>query len=256
MKIKFIGTGSGKTSLKRFHSSFIILTDNFNLLIDAGDGISKALLQSKISFEKIDGILFTHFHPDHFSGLGALIVQMKLSDRTKKIKIFVHENLSKFIRDFLFSSYLFEERMDFQILYEIFRHNEQIIISDKIKFTSRQNSHLDQYIKYDKEKKLNFTSSSFLFELKDKKLFYTGDVGSANDLFLFEDHQIQKIISETTHVAKVDLLSAFEKLKPEKIYLTHISDEEEFTLNQWKSSLSYGIRGKFIIAYDGMSVSI
>ncbi len=256
MEIKFIGTGSGKTSLKRFHSSFIILSDNFNLLIDAGDGISKALLQSKISFEKIDGILFTHFHPDHFSGLGTLIVQMKLLDRTKNIKIFVHESLSKFIRDFLFNSYLFEERMDFQILYEIFNHNEEIIINDEIKFTSRQNSHLDQYIKYDKEKKLNFISSGFLFVLNDKKLFYTGDVGSANDLFLFEDHQVQNIITETTHVAKADLLPAFEKLKPEEIYLTHISDGEEFELNQWKSSLSYGLRSKFIIAYDGMSVNI
>lgn len=256
MEIKFIGTSSGKTSLKRFHSSFILLTDDFNLLIDAGDGVSKALLQNEISYEKIDGILFTHLHPDHFSGFGSLIVQMKLVNRTKELKIFVHESLSEFIREFLFNSYLFEEKMDFQILYEVFTHNEPFIICDEIKFTSRQNSHLDQYVKYDKGGKINFISCSFLFELNNKKLFYTGDVGSAKDLFLFEDYHVQKIISEITHLDKADLLTAFRKLNPGEIYLTHISDDDEFTLNQWKSSLSVEIRTKFIIAYDGMSVGI
>ncbi len=256
MEIKFIGTGSGKTSLKRFHSSFIILADDFNLLVDAGDGISKALLHNKISFEQIDGILFTHLHPDHFSGFAALIVQMKLINRTKKIKIFVHESLSKFTKDFLFNSYLFEEKMDFEIDYELFQHNVQVLVSDKIKFISKQNSHLDQYIRYDKEKKLSFISSSILFELDKKKLFYSGDIGSVKDLFLFEDNHVSRIITETTHLNKAELLTVLEKFKPEEIYLTHISDEGEYYLKEWKDSLSEGIRNKFVIAYDGMAVRI
>ena len=67
-ELKFIGTGSGKTSLNRFHSSFFIKTSNYNLLIDAGDGESKALLSQGIDFNTIDGILFTHLHPDHYTG--------------------------------------------------------------------------------------------------------------------------------------------------------------------------------------------
>ncbi|MEO8398834.1 MAG: MBL fold metallo-hydrolase, partial [Ignavibacteriaceae bacterium] len=75
-KIKFIGTGSGKTSLKRFHSSFLILNESYNLLVDTGDGISKALLLQNINYNSIDGILISHLHPDHYTGLPLLLVQM------------------------------------------------------------------------------------------------------------------------------------------------------------------------------------
>ena len=194
MEIKFIGTGSGKTSLKRFHSSFIILSQNFNLLVDAGDGISKALLKAKISVDQIDGILFSHLHPDHFSGFAGLIVQMKLISRKNPLMVFVHEKLSDIAQNFLYTSYLFKERMDFEIRYEEFKHEEKVEINEDINFLSKQNSHLDQYVKYDKEKRLNFICSSFLFELKNKNVVYTGDIGSSNDLYLFEDRKIQTMI--------------------------------------------------------------
>ncbi|MCU0415336.1 MAG: MBL fold metallo-hydrolase, partial [Ignavibacteriaceae bacterium] len=81
MKITFIGTSSGKVSLTRFHSSLVISSEKYNLLVDAGDGISRAIISNGINFKKINGVLFTHLHPDHFSGLPALIVQMKMMNK-------------------------------------------------------------------------------------------------------------------------------------------------------------------------------
>ncbi len=254
MEIKFIGTGSGKTSLKRFHSSFIILSENFNLLVDAGDGISRALLKSKISFDQIDGILFSHLHPDHYSGFAGLIVQMKLTNRKKSLRIFAHEKLSGVLQNFLYASYLFKERMDFEIKYEEFKHNEEIRVSNEINFTSRQNSHLDQYIEYDKEKKLNFICSSFLFGLKNRNVFYTGDIGSSADLYLFEELKIHTLICETTHLEMSDLLKCFNKLGPAEIFLTHLDDDSESKIEEWENSISEQIRNKFKIASDEMSV--
>lgn len=256
MEIKFIGTSSGKTSLDRYHSSFIILSENFNLLVDAGDGISKALLKSKISFDKIDGILFSHLHPDHYSGFATLIVQMKVINRKKPLRIFAHKQLSNVLRDYLFTSYLFKERIDFDILYEEFDHNENVKVNDEINFLSRQNSHLDLYVEYDKEKKLDFICSSFLFSLTNKNIFYTGDIGSEKDLYLFEEYKIHTMICETTHVNTSELLVAFEKLDAMEIFLTHIDDESLPKLEEWKDSISAQISYKFIIAYDELSVSI
>ena len=256
MEIKFIGTGSGKTSLKRFHSSFIILSQNFNLLVDAGDGISKALLKSKISFDQIDGILFSHLHPDHFSGFAGLIVQMKLTNRKKPLRVFIHEKLSGVVQNFLYTSYLFKERMDFEIEYEEFKHEEKIRINEDINFLSKQNSHLDQYVKYDKEKRLNFICSSFLLGLKNKNVFYTGDIGSANDLYLFKELKIHTIICETTHLEMSELLKCFNKLRPGEIFLTHLDDDSESKIEEWKHSISERIRNKFVLASDEMSVSI
>ena len=86
--IVFIGTSSAKTSLKRFHSSLLVKSHSFNLLIDCGDGISRALLSQDISLDLIDGILFSHLHPDHSAGFASLIVQMKQLKRKKNLKIF------------------------------------------------------------------------------------------------------------------------------------------------------------------------
>ena len=256
MEIKFIGTGSGKTSLKRFHSSFIILTPGFNLLVEAGDGISKALLKSKIQFDQIDGVLFSHLHPDHFSGFAGLIVQMKLSNRKKLLRVFVHEKLSGVLQNFLYASYLFKERMDFEIKYEKFKHEEKVEINKDINFLSRQNSHLDQYVKYDKEKRLNFICSSFLFGLKNKNVFYTGDIGSVNDLYLFEGEKIHKMICEITHLKLPELLNCFNKLRPGEIFLTHFDDDYEPKIEEWKNSILEQIRNKFKIVYDELSVSL
>jgi len=87
MKIIFPGTGSGFVSLKRNHAS-LILKESKNILIDAGDGIVRALLFSNINPLDIDIIIISHFHPDHFSGLASLITQMKLGGRKRELQIF------------------------------------------------------------------------------------------------------------------------------------------------------------------------
>ena len=256
MKIKFIGTSSGKVSLHRYHTSFIILSEKFNLLVEAGDGISKALLASKITFDQIDGILFSHLHPDHYSGITALIVQMKLINRTKALRIFIHKELSAALKYYIYSSYLFKERMGFEIKYEEFDHDQEFKVSDEINFISRQNSHLNRYLKYDKEKRLNFISSSFSFNIKKKIIFYTGDIGSVNDLYLFRDRNIHLMICETSHLEMQALFNAVVDLGVHEVFLIHFDDEVQSNLEQWKNSLSENIRNKFIIAHDDLSVPL
>jgi ribonuclease Z len=256
VKIRFIGTGSGKTSLKRFHSSFLISSNNFNLLVDAGDGISKALLKQNISPDHIDGILFSHLHPDHFSGIGTLLVQMKLIKREKPLKIFLHDSLIPVVKNFIFASYLFEERMDFKIMYCGFSEDKDIVVDSEIKIIAKQNSHLDPYLKYDKENVLSFSCSSFLFNLNNNIVCYTGDVGRREDLDLFKGHNISILITECTHIKEEAFYEIYEELKPGQLIITHISDEDESALITWKSSLSDEIGDNFVIASDGMTISI
>ena len=250
-EIKFIGTGSGKSSLNRYFSSFIISGQNYNLLIDAGDGISRAFLSQKISFSFIDGILLTHLHPDHYSGLASLIVQMKLTDRKNALQIFVHKNLKQAVEDFLYHSYIFKERMGFEIVIKTFQHNKLFRINNSFNFVGRQNSHLNKYKEYADERNLNFPCGSFLFEIENKKIFYTGDIGSNDDLYLFKDFKPDIIISEITHIDFAEISKAYESLKPDKIYLTHISDEDEhFLINAVRSQKN------IILVVDGFTIQI
>lgn len=254
--IVFIGTSSGKTSLKRFHSSLFIKSPEFNLLVDCGDGCAKALLEQKISPISIDGILFSHLHPDHSAGFGSLVVQMKQMKRKKNLKIFCHKNLAETLKLFLSRSFVFAERSGFEIEYREFGHEQKINLAENFKFLSKQNSHLDEYTTYVDEKKSGFASSSFLFDLNHKKIFYSGDISSINDLFLFKDQNPKILISEATHIGWKDLLDFITTAKPEKVYLTHYSDELEKELAHMIKELPKVLTGKIIIADDGFELKI
>jgi len=251
VKIKFIGTGSGQTSLKRFHSSLLITSSDNNLLVDCGDGISKALLNQKIDFNLIDSILISHFHSDHFSGLPSLLTQMKLISRKKDLTIFVHSSEKNFLENFIFHSYLFKERMTFELKIIPFNDEIEIKVSENFSFFSRINSHLDKYKKYDFENKLGFIALSFLFNDLENSLIYTSDVGSEKDLYLF-NQKVEWFITETTHIKSEDVLSVLEKLNPNKIILTHIGNDFEKPLTEFYRNLPETLKTRIILAFDGL----
>ena len=256
MEIKFIGTGSGKTSLKRHHSSFIIITEKYNLLIDAGDGVSRALLHQKVAFNLINGILISHLHPDHYSGLPSLIIQMKMSKREESLDIFCHESQTDFLKEFLYQSYILEEKLGFKLNFKPFEQKKKLNISAGLSFTAKQNSHLMHNAGLDKSGRLSFTCNSFLIRVKGKDIFFTGDIGDFSDLFLFEDHKIDIMISEITHVSIEELLDSFRRLKPEKLFITHLSEEDEVHVSKLSYQLPAAERRKIITAFDGLNIKI
>lgn len=251
-----MGTGSGKASLKREHSSILISSKNYNLLVDAGDGISKAFLKAGIEFNSIDGIIFSHLHPDHYSGLAALIVQMKMYNRTEPLNIFVHEELVIVITNFVVNSYLFPERLGFKINYEPFTIKESFSINEEIEVLAEQNSHLTELTEHEKYSNLSFACLSFLFKVGEKRLHYTGDVGGKDDLYLFKDMKTDIFIAETTHISLGEILNAAEKINPSKIIFTHITEEDESKLSYDLDQLPEEVRKRMIIAADGLKIKL
>ncbi len=256
MELTFLGTGSGKASLNREHSSILITEKNFNLLVDAGDGISKAFLRSKIDFNSIDGIIFSHLHPDHYTGLAALIVQMKMNKRVKSLTIYIYKDLIDVIKNFLIQSYLFPERMGFEVIYQPITEKKYFLISNEIKVLAEINSHLAESTKSKNYPYVNYSSLSFLFCVGKNQIHYTADVGGINDLFLFEDERTDILIAETTHISVDDILTATKKTNPSKIFLTHITDDEEDLLFSAHNNLPRNIKEKTIIASDGLIINL
>jgi len=253
--IVFIGTSSGKTSLKRFHSSLLIKSKSFNLLIDCGDGASKALLSQRISLDLIDGILFSHLHPDHSAGFASLIVQMKQLKRKKKLKIFCHKNLTEVLKMFLKHSFVFTERTTFQLEYFEFEHDEEMIVTNGVKLLSKQNSHLDKYLNH-LEDKAGFACSSFLLKLGESKVYYSGDVSTNQDLYLFEKENPEILIAEMAHVSWDEILKCYESFKPKEIFLIHYSDEVKKVMNAKIRALPKRAQKKIILSEDGMCLKL
>jgi ribonuclease BN (tRNA processing enzyme) len=253
MEIIFVGTSSGRTSLNRFHSSLLFKLNKNSILIDAGDGVSKALLKQEISYSSISDIILTHYHSDHLAGLPSLLTQMVILNRTQSLKIHTHKDLVKPLRIFLETSFLFLNTFRFSVEIVGYEFNSKVTIIDQFRFIARQNSHIRNKHNLDINE-LKFLSSSFLFQTRNQNIVYTSDIGNSEDLYLFDDIQPDVFITETTHVNFSQIEKSQTILNPSKTYLTHIDDEQK--TKNWIEELPYLRKKKFIKAEDGMKIPI
>lgn len=251
-KIIFIGTGSGKVTLNRFHSSFIIDHTNFKLLVDAGDSITRALLKSEIEFNSIDGIIISHFHPDHICGLPLLLLQMKMEKRSKPLKIFIHKSLSEDLKKLLFTTYVIPDRLNFDVDYIRYDFENEIGINSDFKARAFQNSHLDKYEFFVKSDKISLACSSFCFNLGGKKIFYSGDVGSESDFDNLDEPKVDIFISETTHIEPALIVKTAEHFKSSVVVFTHISRENESQVK--KIVLNHTGKPTIFEAFEGLEI--
>jgi len=224
---------------------------DYNLLIDCGDAVSRAILVQGIDYNSINGILFTHLHPDHFTGFASLLVQMKMNKRKEPLSVFVHHSLINRVKNFLQTSYIFMERIGFSVNYIGYKFGNEINISGELSFISRKNTHLKEYEDYDTT--LSYACGSFLFISGNKNIYYSGDIGSADDLLLFSDYKIDLFITEGEHVNPEDIPGIAGKLNPGRIVVTHLSKEVAAEL---KTAVKSFKNKHVITAEDGLILSV
>lgn len=253
MELIFVGTSSGKTSKDRFHSSLLFKTNSNNVLIDTGDSISRALLAQKISVNSISDIIYSHYHSDHLAGLPSLLTQMIIENRKGPLTIYTHTDLLEPIKEFIKISFLFVETFKFEINFVGFDFNKSYKINDEFNFIAKQNSHIRNKHNLTSTN-IEFISSSFLFKTGNQNIIYTSDIGKSDDLYIFQDHEANLFITETTHIPLNKIEDAITILDPERTILTHIENELELT--DWYNSLTEKFRKKIILAHDGLNIEL
>ncbi|MDF1611124.1 MBL fold metallo-hydrolase [Stygiobacter electus] len=253
-KIIFLGTASGKTSLERNHTSIYFDFGSTNLLIDCGDGISKSLLKNEINFNSIKNIFISHLHADHFAGIASLITQMKLENRNEELNIHVYKSFVDTIKFFLNSTYMFEESIGFKISYHPLEFNIENSINDEVGFIIKKNSHINkkEELKYYPDSLFN--SSSILIKNNIQNIFYTSDIASKEDLFLFKDDKIDILISESMHISLENIYDAVKIHNPQKTFLVHYNDEDKTKIFNWIKINQ--LSEKIILAKDDLNYTI
>jgi len=93
----FLGTGAAKPSLERSSSGILISTEKATILLDCGENIQIQMIKARRKLMKIQLIIISHLHGDHFFGLPGLLQTMDLLKRKEEITIVGPKNLLKFI---------------------------------------------------------------------------------------------------------------------------------------------------------------
>lgn len=94
-KVTILGSGSAVPTRDRNPTAQLINLHNTFILADCAEGTQLCLRENSIRLQKVDYILISHLHGDHFFGLPGLISTLHLLGRTKPITIFGPPGLEK-----------------------------------------------------------------------------------------------------------------------------------------------------------------
>ena len=86
--VHILGSGAAVPSLERSCSGQLVICNNRHILIDCGEGTQLQLRKFNLPIQRINTILISHLHGDHFYGLPGLLGTMSLLGRTTGIEIF------------------------------------------------------------------------------------------------------------------------------------------------------------------------
>lgn len=84
MNLTIIGCGDAFGSGGRFNTCFMLETAKAVLLVDCGASSMSALNARQIDTNRIDGIVLSHLHGDHFGGLPFLLLNAQFLARRDK----------------------------------------------------------------------------------------------------------------------------------------------------------------------------
>lgn len=88
IELTVLGTGSATPTLRRNPSAQVLNVSDKLYLIDCGEGTQIALRKNKIKFQRIEHILISHLHGDHYLGLQGLLSTFGLLGREKELHIY------------------------------------------------------------------------------------------------------------------------------------------------------------------------
>src|ERR1700693_4485163 len=88
-KLITLGTRGGPLPTKdRAQSSNLLVVNGTLYLIDAGDGVTRRIVQAGYDFRQVGKVFITHPHSDHTAGLATLLVSAWEYQRRDPIDIY------------------------------------------------------------------------------------------------------------------------------------------------------------------------
>jgi ribonuclease Z len=97
-EVTILGSGAAVPTLRRNPTSQYLVCNDRHILIDCGEGTQMQMRKFGIKFQRINHILISHLHGDHFFGLVGLLSTMHLMGRDKGVTIYGPPELELIVR--------------------------------------------------------------------------------------------------------------------------------------------------------------
>lgn len=129
-QLTILGSSGAIPAYGRFPSSQHLVVQNRHFLIDCGEGAQMQLSKLNLSIHRIDHILISHLHGDHYLGLTGLLFTMHLTGRVTPLHLYAHHGLSEIITEHLRHS---RSDLNFRIhFHELTTQGSSIIFEDDV----------------------------------------------------------------------------------------------------------------------------
>lgn len=88
IRLSFLGTAGSWPTKRRNTSGILVETARGGVLLDCGEGTVRQLDRGAIALDRIETVLVSHFHGDHFLGLPGLLQTMQMHGRTSAVHVY------------------------------------------------------------------------------------------------------------------------------------------------------------------------
>jgi ribonuclease BN (tRNA processing enzyme) len=255
-EIIILGSAAGDPSPERSSSSFLLRAGGRFYQFDAGEGCSTAMKRQKIDHSKIAAVIISHTHPDHITGIFMEIQMMYLAGRKEPLPIYLPSEAKEPVERFMQATYLFEEKMGFEIPINAIMP-DPFFRDDNVTIYARANSHLGDYKQYLKKGKYpnKLQSYSYVIRSENKKIIYSGDIGSVDD---YADllNECDLLITEGLHTDLEKLLETVAANNVKRLVLTHLTDRMYREPKQIMDLARKHGMGEVHLAEDGLKIKV
>ena len=156
MEIILHGTGAGTPSGNRGASAATFGFDSGDiLLIDAGEGCSRAIIRDGRNLHKITTVVLSHMHADHWTGLPNLVMAWIIGRRETPVDLYLPPRSLHFFRSVLSNSWMLQKPLPFELrMSEL----QPLLLSEEWSLRPFRTSHLDKFMGSEEADLLSFPS--------------------------------------------------------------------------------------------------
>ena len=253
MTVTFLGTGTsqgipiiGSTHPvclssdfkdKRLRVSVLIEWDNYSYVIDCGPDFRQQMLRA--GCDRIDGIVFTHEHSDHFLGFDDI---RPFYFRQGDIPIYAHKRVLKALK----------KRFDYVFKTKNKYPGAPTVIQNRIKnepFLLKNLEVIPVNGKHDKLQVFGFKFGDFAY-LTDMKTVKAEEVEKIKNVKVLVVNAL-RIEPHLSHFNLEEALQFIAEVNPETAYLTHISH-----LLGFHEAIQKKLPKNVFLAYDGLEINL